>query len=176
MTTDSYNRRKMYKTRKNMGLCRNCKNKVCNRSKIFCEIHLEQNLRLSKESRKRNPTRTKYLNIKNRCSSIGITFDLDYEEFAKWVESQPKKCCYCDIAEDVLNFNTDVKKRKLTVDRKNSKLGYRLDNICLSCFRCNNSKSDFFSHEEWTYIAANMIKPRLEEYHRLAYDQLNKAR
>ena len=33
----------------------------------------------------------------------------------KWVESQPKKCCYCDIAEDVLNFNTDVKKRKLTV-------------------------------------------------------------
>lgn len=54
----------------------------------------------------------------------------------------------------------------LSIDRKDNKLGYQLKNISLACLRCNNIKSDFFSEEEWTYVASKFIKPRIMEYHK----------
>lgn len=79
-------------------------------------------------------------------------------------------CCYCGIPEELLVSHQDKKKRMLTIDRKDSNRGYCLDNICLACFRCNNSKSDFFTHKEWEIVANQFIKPRFGEYHRAVLD------
>lgn len=159
---------------KRLGLCRTCRDVVAENSVVFCEKHLQQHLKLCAKATNKNPV-PKYRQIKYRAKMLGIEFQLDQIEFKKWIEESEKICCYCGVVEDILKFNLDVKKRNLTVDRKDNKIGYLIDNICMACFRCNNSKSDFFSHEEWMNIAKNMICPRLEQYHKIAYSRICKV-
>lgn len=50
--------------------------------------------------------------------------------------------------------------KRLTIDRKDNKIGYIIDNMVLCCFRCNSTKSDFFTFEEMLKIGKKIIKPK----------------
>jgi len=145
--------------------CRDC-GQPCEGSR--CDLHRK----LQADARKRllaklTAAERKYRQIRyNGRRRKALT--ISKEEFINWFDSAPKVCCYCGIPEERLAGNPDKKKRKLTVDRKDSSGDYSLGNLCLACFRCNNSKSDFFTHEEWKQIAEKFVQPRLDEYHRLA--------
>ncbi|MCC7302523.1 MAG: hypothetical protein IT233_07775 [Bacteroidia bacterium] len=99
-----------------------------------------------------------------------------YEEFKKWYDSIEKKCCYCGITEDEIKFlldkqllftkRIDTRGRRLEFDRKQSELPYNdLSNIVLSCYWCNNAKTDTFSHDEFLEVGKSFSaiwKKRLE--------------
>lgn len=162
------NRRKEErKRRKELGLCRWCKEPVCKNSTVFCELHLEKNRKSSSNRAKTNKESQKYYRIKSRAKANKIDFEIDLVEFEKWHNDQPKVCRYCQIEECVLNDHPDKKQKNLTIDRKDSEIGYQIDNLCLACFRCNNAKSNFFTFEEWSHIAESFIRPRLDEYHKM---------
>jgi len=86
-----------------------------------------------------------------------------FSDFQKWYISVDKKCCYCGITEDKIKSLLDSERlktkriltrgRKLELDRKNPELAYdNLDNIVLSCYWCNNAKTDTFTHNEFLTV------------------------
>lgn len=150
--------REMRTYKKTNGICRRCDKPICKDSTVFCEEHLIDN-----RIRGRNTHRCQ--KIRARARTNNIDFNIEDHEFDEWLNAQEKQCVYCGIHEKELQCKQDKKQRRLTVDRKNNSIGYCLDNICLACFRCNNSKSNFFSYEEWMTVAKQFIRPRLDEYH-----------
>ena len=88
------------------------------------------------------------------------------EEFIKWNKEQVRKCYYCEISEELakkIGFLAGENKHRLTLDRKNNRLPYTLDNIVLACWICNKCKADIFRSDEWKDIAMKYIKPRWEK-------------
>jgi hypothetical protein len=77
---------------------------------------------------------------KRRAKRKGLEVSITNEEFIKLVTSN---CHYCD--RDWKLENRVVNKRNinmLTIDRKNPKLGYVLDNCVSCCKSCNTAKMD----------------------------------
>lgn len=92
-----------------------------------------------------------------------------FSAFQSWLTSQDKKCFYCGITEEQIQKLLDrnllttkrlaTRGRKLELDRKQSELSYdNLDNIVLSCYWCNNAKTDTFTHEEFLEIGKAFSK------------------
>lgn len=86
-----------------------------------------------------------------------------FSVFQSWLSSQDKKCFYCGITEEKIKSLLDSKRlttkrivtrgKKLELDRKQSELSYdNLGNIVLSCYWCNNAKTDTFTHEEFLEV------------------------
>jgi len=98
----------------------------------------------------------------------------NFLEFYFWYKTQPKKCSYCETKEDVLMYlfdnNVISSKRKrgrtLEIERKDSTLNeYSKDNCILSCYFCNNHKSDTISEKDYRkYFAKPMQKYLLKSY------------
>lgn len=96
----------------------------------------------------------------------GLDVDITRDEFILWYESQDKICVYCGIPEElikavplfrVIRAHKSRAPRacdRLTIDRRNNAMGYQKGNLVLACFRCNSTKSDFFSHEEMLKIGS----------------------
>jgi len=87
-------------------------------------------------------------------------------EFVEWYKSQPKKCAYCDIPDEYIDkLNDTVMKRskRLTIDCKDNDKGYDLDNLVLSCHRCNFMKSDILSYDAMRDVGQRHIKPIWEK-------------
>jgi len=81
-----------------------------------------------------------------------IKFSITKEDFINWYNNQEKRCYYCkrileSIKQDSLGHNN-----RLTIDRKDNNRGYELDNIVLACFRCNSTKSNYFTEQEMLTI------------------------
>jgi len=90
---------------------------------------------------------------------------LTKEEFITWYSKQPKECTYCKIKEiELFNnklFVLNATTCTLTIDRKDSKGKYELNNMVLCCMRCNCIKSNFFSYEEMLQIAKSFISYKI---------------
>ena len=91
----------------------------------------------------------------------GVT--ISKNELFELFESQ-NKCFYCGIPRDILIKHKELLKiprtNGLTIDRINPNKGYEQGNIVLCCWRCNLTKSNFFSKEEMLEIADKYIKPK----------------
>lgn len=155
----NYDLQKRGEKRKKRGLCRNCPNKISSKSKVHCDDCLEKNRNL-----RRSPIIDRYYNMKTRSRCSGLQFLLNKNDFVEWYEGAEKACCYCGATEEFLK-KLEIKKNMLTVDRKDNTDGYRLENICLACFKCNTLKNSFFTEEEWKEICQTFVKPRFNEYH-----------
>jgi 5-methylcytosine-specific restriction endonuclease McrA len=102
-------------------------------------------------------------NEKNK--DVIIPFDEFKEVFA---ENKDRQCHYCGITEKVIDemiLKSKIKtKRLLTrgrtmeIDRIKPNEGYTKDNIVLSCYWCNNAKTDEFSYKEFKSIIAPTIR------------------
>ncbi len=101
-----------------------------------------------------------------------------FENFIIWHLNQPLKCCYCGIEEnDLKNYfneknpqyyiDKDNKARQRgrcleievvkTKDKKKDNI-YSESNCKLSCYICNNAKSDFLSAKSFKPIAEGISK------------------
>lgn len=89
--------------------------------------------------------------------------DKPFSVFQEWHLSADKKCFYCGITEQEIKLLIDnnwlttkrlkTRGRKLELDRKQSELPYsNLENLVLSCYWCNNAKTDTFTHEEFLEV------------------------
>ncbi|MCC5915854.1 MAG: hypothetical protein JJU02_00865 [Cryomorphaceae bacterium] len=69
-------------------------------------------------------------------------------------------CAYCDItieqiealAEKKMLFKKNERGWSLEMDRKNSNKEYTKDNCVMSCYWCNNAKTDEFAYEEFLEV------------------------
>jgi hypothetical protein len=88
------------------------------------------------------------------------------DQFLQWWDATPKVCDYCGCNSDqqnvvLVHLGYSARSNRLHIDRKNSSLGYSLDNICFACRICNEHKKDFFTHAQFQLIAAKFISPRI---------------
>ena len=93
-------------------------------------------------------------------------FNITRTEFYVWYGGQQKKCAYCDLPEDDISKIDDVqlnRTRRLGIDCKNNERGYVLDNIVLSCLRCNFMKNDFLDFDAMREIGQRYVKPIWEK-------------
>jgi hypothetical protein len=93
---------------------------------------------------------------RNDNKSVSITFD-DYLTFVN------KNCHYCNYEIDWQEYSRkgDGKRSSAAyfIDRKDSKIGYHLNNLVQCCTRCNRGKNSLFSYGEWY----EMTKPFRED-------------
>ena len=118
--------------------------------------------------------KTKYIistaNLKEYLGDIYDRLKKDYalnssvitpEEFKELVEDT--KCSYCGISTEQIaqlgekaqlhNKRSETRGYTLEIDRKEPNLEYTKDNCCMSCYWCNNAKTDEFSVKEFKEIA-----------------------
>ena len=83
-----------------------------------------------------------------KCAAKGrAKVSLTYEQFLEFTK-QPD-CHYCGKA---LNWKPHSSSNGYKLDRKDNSLGYSKDNCVVCCPRCNRSKSDHFTYEEWREV------------------------
>lgn len=111
-------------------------------------------------------SRVKYRAKNPRRWGMKKDFNITREDFIKWYNIQPKTCFYCGVAEtDLTTIHDSYNSRslRLTVDCKDNDRGYEIDNLVLSCQRCNTTKNDFFTWEEMRWIGQNFIRQKWYE-------------
>jgi hypothetical protein len=109
----------------------------------------------TKRHQKLHHDRTLYAWIKKGCKKRKIKLEITIDEFCKWYNKIPKICIYCGISEQEWLLSKDSMShwyKRLQIDRKNNKLGYFLENLAISCARCNRTKTDFFTFEQMKII------------------------
>lgn len=93
-------------------------------------------------------------------------FNVTRKEFYEWYKNQPKKCAYCGLCEDDITKINDTqlnRSLRLTIDCKDNDRGYVIDNLVLSCLRCNFMKNDLLDYEAMRDIGQRHIKPIWEK-------------
>ena len=120
--------------------------------------------------------------IKNSYSDLFKSLEVQYvENFSlKFPESdfikliKKKHCHYCQITLDEIEKLGEKKKLykkslrgwKLEIDRLNSNFEYSPENCVMSCYWCNNAKTDEFTEEEFINVGieiGKIWKKRLRE-------------
>ena len=104
----------------------------------------------------------RYTTIKSRCKRKGTSLSMSRQEFIRWFNEQTLRCYYCDWPVEALESKAQRDIDSLVIDRKDNELGYSLDNICISCWLCNQIKSNFFTEEEMLYIGTHFIRTKRE--------------
>jgi len=96
-----------------------------------------------------------YQCLKINCYNKKRPFLLEKEDFINWYLKQEKICHYCGVKENempIIFKKVSVSRtgivNRLTIDRKENKQGYIINNIVLSCSQCNRIKGEFLSHNE----------------------------
>jgi hypothetical protein len=100
---------------------------------------------------------------KTNKGAVNITFD-SFGGFYNWFAEENKKgCYYCGLKEEeqikLIELNLVKSKRffnqngtrgnRLEIDRKNPDGDYSKENCVLSCYFCNNDKSDIFDENQY---------------------------
>lgn len=107
-----------------------------------------------------------YAHIKHSAERRVLSFTPTKDQFVKWYSSQPTRCHYCKRElNEILGVSDSLNRlsKRLSIDRKDNARGYELDNMVLSCRRCNAIKSDFFTESEMLTIGKMVYK----KYHGL---------
>jgi thioredoxin-related protein len=149
------------------------------KKKIFEKIHLKQlnsqfpNLKDSIKQWYKSDRYNKIQDYKsfltnkiNQMNKNGSNISLSNEQLYNlfiWWENTPKVCYYCSLPENTLeeihqipghiNKRYPQRGKSLEIDRKQSDLPYsNIENLALSCYWCNNAKTDTFTETEFEQI------------------------
>jgi hypothetical protein len=105
----------------------------------------------------------------NRCVQRGIPFQATFNELKKTSARRDFECnltfiefldftnetkchyCYSEIKWNpyTKDDNGKVLSRAYNLDRKDSVKGYSKENCVVCCWRCNQTKNNVYSYEEW---------------------------
>lgn len=118
----------------------------------------------SKGKIKENPLKDKYMRLKYDYISNAIENNFTLEQWKSMYKKS--SCAYCGVKNDQIEQLR--KKKKITsksgrgfnleVDRMSPNLEYSYDNCCMSCYWCNNAKTDEFLPNEFKEIARGINK------------------
>ncbi len=130
-----------------------------NRDKIQAKYRLDA---IGINDRRRQKPSSILATIRRNARYRNETFSLTPKSFADWYNSQEKVCCYCDIPIERLAISDKGKKlsKRLSVDRIDNDKGYEIDNIALSCLKCNFIKSNILTAQEMREIGQKYFKPK----------------
>lgn len=78
---------------------------------------------------------------------------LTYEEFAELAKTKHCHYCFDYLVWTEYSLNRG-RSAASNLDRKDNGKGYTKDNSTPCCVRCNRSKSDLFTYEEWYGMTA----------------------
>lgn len=86
------------------------------------------------------------------------------EQFQKLIDSE--KCAYCgitipmviELADKKELFKKNYRGWSLEIDRKDSNLEYTPENCVMSCYWCNNAKTDEFTYTEFKKVGKTIRK------------------
>ena len=88
-------------------------------------------------------------------TKCGVEFSFD--DFLQFTKIPTCHYCGIDLVWTAYQSKGNVHKSRPTcrynLDRRNSKIGYLLENVVVCCPRCNMSKRHAFSYEEWYGMA-----------------------
>lgn len=130
--------------------CKDCDNLTerIRRSKLSRE---EKNIRNEKIRKKYFEQPYSYKSLKRNALVWNRGLFFTQEELYEWIRLQKQECIYCGITPEEIrtsNFHIYDKYKRLTIDRLNNNVGYKLDNIGLACMVCNRTKSNIFTYEQ----------------------------
>jgi hypothetical protein len=89
-----------------------------------------------------------------------IKVSLTYKQYVKFTKE--KNCHYCNQKINWEERRGNKKSSAYNLDRKDSNLGYSVDNCVVCCKRCNWAKSSEFSYKEWLVVGKAIQKFREE--------------
>jgi len=134
-----------------------CKQCISKQAKKYYKSHKEKIKKYYKIHRKKILIRQTlptgvYILIKSSAKRRQVEFNLSKEDFINWLNKQPKTCIYCKrtLSEALKDRNNKFK--RLTIDRMDNSRGYEINNIVLSCYKCNAIKSNIFTYLEMLKI------------------------
>ena len=92
----------------------------------------------------------------------GLSITILYEEFLKF--TYVERCHYCEalISWEPYAYNNGKMSRAYNLDRKDNAVGYCDGNLVVCCKRCNYSKGDRFTYEEWHGMTAYLRGTRVK--------------
>ena len=97
----------------------------------------------------------KLTKLKLRAKRANIPFNIKLPEYIEWVAKQNRLCHYCG---NELNVNEGHKMLDGdSIDRKDNNKGYFIDNIVLSCNKCNMIKGSWFTEGQMLEIAKKYL-------------------
>lgn len=136
---------------------------ILKQHKIYRQINREMFKKSGKkyyERNKYNP-KTIYRGIKLSAKRRNIKFLIIQKDFIIWYNKQEKRCHYCErTLEDIRNDKKEplFHKGRLTIDRKDNNGVYKINNIVLSCMRCNFIKHNYFTEKQMLKIGKIIYK------------------
>lgn len=97
---------------------------------------------------------------KSSAHCRGIEHRISYKEYLVWFSKQEKVCYYCNTSLDFANRRSSNRRSSniATTDRIDNEKGYTIDNIALSCLRCNMIKGLWLTAQQMTEIAAKYFR------------------
>lgn len=133
------------------------KEKICASRKEYRQEHMEE----VSEYAKKYATSSwgRFMRCKTNKKHL---WKISWADYQKLIGSKPQQCYYCDIPEESwhkLHCHGKKNIKYLTLDRRDPKGFYEIDNIELCCLSCNTGKSDLYTPEEWMRIAQMWDKP-----------------
>ena len=126
--------------------------------------------KLNYVERTENDLKRYFSKKKSFCNKNNIDFLFDSKSFIQWYMIIDKKCNYCNLKEieQFTIINNGLLKSKrffvekngnrgkyLEVDRRDPNGPYSIDNCVLSCYFCNNDKSDVFNESQYDDLNGN---------------------
>ena len=151
-------------------ICKHCQRKL---SKKWCAI---PKVKKQREEYRNRPEVKEYMknrnqtiagiftHIKQGAERRGINLNFTSAELGIWYNEQTKTCHYCNVTpENLIGENKYGKTNRLTIDRKDNNKGYDLDNLVLACYRCNATKSNYFTEQEMLLIGKIIQNKRNED-------------
>ena len=137
-------------------------------ARCICGVEKEVNISALKKGKSKScgcqnrvgdgmaPAWQTFIKYKRKARVRNLCFELTFDEFLKISQ---QKCTYCNSEKSNIHKNphTTGDFHYNGIDRKNNKLGYRLENCVPSCKICNRAKSDMDMADfmEW---AKNLAK------------------
>jgi hypothetical protein len=117
------------------------------RSRKYCS----QTCSRGKQGAWKRPYEWMYNRLVKTCEQTKWALELTYEDFRTFTFID--MCHYCDAKIPWQPYATRAKNGcAYYLDRKDSFKGYSVYNCVVCCSRCNQSKSNSFTYEQWVEI------------------------